>query len=278
MRPYGPKPVSLWRVINGLANAQNPAFRAQRRSWRLRYWGAVRELRRARLLVRHGPLIALSDFATKPKARLPKHLPPSVGRPTSENGGSRRMGPLAEATDTHQQVPENEIVAISQSAATGEPKSKSAPAREHLSAAARALAQMPRRPKRIWSGWINDSTRAYRNMAVVLPGNRIAFVFGVLRGRLVFTLQPGVCAGNPDEAGRSWGVVSASSVRVVRNEHAVLLGHRKRGVCERSSELKIATARANGRQPPRAGRRPRGRPRTVVRVTPMNMPTTAYPA
>jgi hypothetical protein len=55
-------------------------------------------------------------------------------------------------------------------------------------------------------------------------------------------------------------MVAASAVQIIKNEHAVLLGRLKAGTVERRSELKIVTARANGRMPARRG--PRGRPRT----------------
>jgi hypothetical protein len=62
-------------------------------------------------------------------------------------------------------------------------------------------------------------------------------------------------------------------VDVVRNPHAVLLGRLKAGTVERPSALKAASARRNGRQPPRPGRR-RGRPRIAVALTSMSTPTT----
>jgi hypothetical protein len=45
------------------------------------------------------------------------------------------------------------------------PETESAPAPELVSAAARQLARLPRRPKR-WSGWLDDRVRTYRNMPI----------------------------------------------------------------------------------------------------------------
>ncbi len=54
VRQHGAKPVPLWRLINSLAVARQPDYRARLRCWRLRYWGAILELLRAKLLWRHG--------------------------------------------------------------------------------------------------------------------------------------------------------------------------------------------------------------------------------
>jgi hypothetical protein len=71
VRQHGSTPANLWRVINTLADAENPDYRARRRCWRLRYWGAIRELLKAKLLFRHGPLISTSEFAV-PKSPTKK--------------------------------------------------------------------------------------------------------------------------------------------------------------------------------------------------------------
>jgi hypothetical protein len=138
-------------------------------------------------------------------------------------------------------------------------QTESVPAPELVSAAAQQLARLPRRAVRRWSGWISEDVRSFRNMRVELPGGEQAFVFGVLRGRLVFTSVPDGPWGDTDGIGKSWGVVRADQVHIIKNEHAITLGKRKAGTVERRSELKIATARANGRMPARRGRR--GRPR-----------------
>ncbi len=69
LRKRGSAPAPLWAVINELANAPNPDSRAQRRCWRLRYLGALSALIRARIVFRHGALIASHDFAFMPKPR-----------------------------------------------------------------------------------------------------------------------------------------------------------------------------------------------------------------
>ena len=269
VRQHGPVPIGLWRVINGLANARQPDYRARRRCWRLRYWGAVRELLNAKLLFRHGPLIALSDFATTPRLRPQKRGPsrpsqwelrlsPSAVKSTSEMGGSKPAVPGAGTTANLSQPAADELHVEPRPVATCAPQTQSATASvREISAAASALAKWPRSPK-IWSGYIGDK-RAFRNMPILLPKGRQAWVFFARHQRVMFTVEPDGPIGTVDGVGTSWGMVAASAVQIIKNEHAVLLGRLKAGTVERRSELKIATARANGRMPARRG--PRGRPR-----------------
>ncbi len=56
---------------------------------------------------------------------------------------------------------------------------------------------------------------------------------------------------------------NASEVVRIKNPAAMLLGKLKAGKVERKSLLKLQSARANARRPPRLGSRPRGRPRKV---------------
>jgi hypothetical protein len=130
-----------------------------------------------------------------------------------------------------------------------------------VSLAAKSLASLPRRPKRIWSGWIGP-TRSYCGMPIRLPTGQSVFAFGALRGRVVWSRQPGDLTESIDGAGVHWGVVRASEVEVVRNPHAVLLGQMKAGTRERPSPSKAATARRNGAKPARRG--PRGRPKAFM--------------
>lgn len=149
LRPYGQTPVSLWKIINSLADARQPGSRTMRRCWRLRYWGAVRELRRAGLLFRHGSLIALKDFATKPKPRSPTRLAPSVGRSTSENSGSVPLMARVETSTKHEQTVRHELTSGNAKAFACAPETKSAmPTASEIKAAASALARRPRNVKR----------------------------------------------------------------------------------------------------------------------------------
>jgi hypothetical protein len=269
MCQHGPAPIGLWHVINHLADARKPDYRARRRCWRLRFWGACRELLRAKLLFRHGPLIAPSEFATKPRPRTGDRntprgshgapcLSPAVGKSTGKTAGSKPVVPGAGTTANFGQPAGNELVVGPRPVATCAPQTQSAtPAAGEISAAASALAKRSRSPK-IWSGYIGDK-RAFRDMPIMLPNGRQAWVFIARHQKVMFTAEPDGPIGTVDGVGTSWGMVAASAVQIIKNEHAVLLGRLKAGTVERRSELKIATARANGRMPARRG--PRGRPR-----------------
>ena len=148
----------------------------------------------------------------------------------------------------------------------------SAPAPEHLSAAAKQLGCLPRRGARRWSGWLTDDVRGYRNMPVEIPGGKTVFVFGVLRRRVVYTDVPNGLVGDVDGVGTRWGVVWADQVQIIRNEHAVALGRCKAGVKEAFSPRKAEAARLNGAMPARAGSRPRGRPRSARQAVTVGCP------
>jgi hypothetical protein len=96
-------------------------------------------------------------------------------------------------------------------------------------------------------------------MPILLPNGRQAWVFGAQRNKVVVTYDKGRLLGTLTPQQR-WFVLPASNVQIVKNEHAVILGKRKAGTKEVFSLRKQEAARANGRQPPRAGSRGRGRP------------------
>lgn len=274
MRQRGPAPVRLWEIINVLADARQPDSRARRRCWRLSYLGACRELSKAGLLFRRGPIIAAARFAILAKTktrdrttsrRLPGdlHLSPSVVESTSQNGGSKPFGQQPQTAAKDQQTVELEPESKTLGTPTSTVESQTAPPPELVSAAAQQLARLPRQPKRIWSGYIGDK-RAFRDMAILLPNGMQAWVFGVQRQQVVFTEELNGPVGTVGGIGNSWGVVPAALVRIVRNPFASLLGREKRGRRERRSKLKIASAQRNGAMPARRGRR--GRPRKLAPV------------
>ncbi|MGO8930725.1 MAG: hypothetical protein ACLQU3_28030 [Limisphaerales bacterium] len=124
--------------------------------------------------------------------------------------------------------------------------------REEIRRAAVALAKLPRGVKRKLSGFAG-TTRLWRGRPIMVAGSMPAYAFGARRQKVVFYLD----ADYRMEPGR-WGVLRANLVEIIRNPAAVLLGQSKRGVRERHSALKAATARRNGAMPARRG--PRGRP------------------
>ena len=188
MRQHGKNPVGLWRVVNGLANTRNPDSRARRRCWRLRYLCAFRELLRAGALVRHGPLIALQDFATRPRPRLPRRLPPSVGGSARKLTGSNPVVVPAATAQNDPQATELKLVSGDANRVGSAPEGKSAPPTlAEITEAARRLAQRPRRRKK-WSGWLNGE-RMWRLREVIVPGGQVLPAYFVRRN-WVYALLP----------------------------------------------------------------------------------------
>ncbi len=128
-----------------------------------------------------------------------------------------------------------------------------------ISQAARELARLPRRPKRKWTGWLNENWHGYRDQKVVLPSGRVWYLYGALRGKAVVTSECGTLPGGWGDGPFGWGVLPASQIRRYRNPAAQILGKSKLGRKERPSPLKAEAARRNGTLPCREGRR-RGRP------------------
>jgi hypothetical protein len=257
------EPVKTWSVINWVAVELSPGSRAEGRDAGLKLLARVRRLIRVGLLFRAGRnAIATFKPAPKPagtrtarrkrtvKESAFKHVvspPIPTGPPERENPADQVQRELVKSDSSpNQQSTEAEIVQ------TGNDS-------ERIRKAARQLSRLPRRPKRVLSGWINESVRSYRNLRVRLASGQQVYVFGALRGRVVVTREPNGDAGDPFSAGTLWFVLPAAEVEVVRNADAVFLGSLKAGIKERPSLLKQESARRNRLQPLRPGRR-RGRP------------------
>lgn len=254
---------ATWSLLNAVANEQSPRDRTAGQLLRLQLWDRLKRLRGLGLAFTQGRN-RVSSSKPDPAARRP-----AVRRRrrnvrglrafravSADTGSGSQQAPCATHQVHRQMVREPSIpcpptIQIEKTVSGNEPQG--------ISEAARQLAKLPRRPRRVWSGWIDDKVRSYRNLPVRLPGGEQVYAFGARRGLLVYVREPDLCPGDPDLAGRSWGVVRASEVEVVRNPHAVLLGQMKAGTRERPSPSKAATARRNGAKPARRG--PRGRPR-----------------
>lgn len=253
----------VWSLLNVVADAESPRDRTHARLLRLELLNRIRHLRRS------GLLFSVGRNKISPSKPAPAAQRPTVRRRrwtvrglgsiravSAHTGSGSQQAPCATHQVHRQMVSEPSIpcpptIQIEKTVSGNEPQG--------ISEAARQLAKLPRRPRRVWSGWIDDKVRSYRNLPVRLPGGEQVYAFGARRGLLVYVREPDLCPGDPDLAGRSWGVVRASEVEVVRNPHAVLLGQMKAGTRERPSPSKAATARRNGAKPARRG--PRGRPR-----------------
>lgn len=137
-----------------------------------------------------------------------------------------------------------------------------AEASAQITIAASVLAQRPRNRRKRWTGWLNDTTHLWRGRQVVTPDRRLAEVVGAVRGKvLVEVSDPNAIEGFQRR------LHSAGELTPFRLPAAVLLGRQKRGVREKPSALKQATARLNGMRPCAPGKR-RGRPRRSAAANP----------
>lgn len=261
MRAHGPAPVGLWNLVNGLAASRLPANRAQRRCLCLRYWGAVRTLLAVGLLRRHGGLVAIGDFAARARpmsrsqnsrARVVDGL--GVAAVGIQKGGSNLRVPEADTSLERIQTPGAQADAQQTQTAAHTLETQSAePTAADISAAARQLAQQPRKRRQV-TGWLHGR-RLRRLTLVVVPGGQV-LPATVVRRRYVYVLLPNA----PGQTGLRMERYRAQDVRVYRSPAAVLMGGLKAGVRERRSPRKQAAARVNGSRPCAPGRR-RGRPR-----------------
>lgn len=252
LHKHGSAPVGLWKLINILAAGKNPDYRARRRCWRLRYWGAIRALLGAKLLYRHGALIARANFAIKPKPRRTR-LPPSARKTSYKMGGSKAEDSATGNNANFDQTVDTELVKSDPEAIDEGSKTQSArPTPTAVSAAAALLAMRPRPHKRKWTGILHGE-RLRRRTPINVPGGEVLPAFAVQRGK-VFVIAP-------EDSDRILDRYDASEVCRVKNPAAVLMGGLKCGVRERPSKRKVEASRRNASLPPKPGSRPRGRPR-----------------
>jgi len=256
----------IWSLLNWVAGDQNPRDRHEVRSLRLELWHRLKRLMRARLVFRFGrKCVTLVKLPPIDRRRGRRARRPSVRRAAILNAGSTNCPPntpVAKARPQSIQCEPVHVKALPKQPLPQVEKSKSAPTREEISGSASALARLPRKPKRRWTGFIGHQ-RTYRDQSAFLPTGEPAFIYGVLRGQAIVTLDRGRLLGGYFGGGglMRWGVVPANQVKLVLNESARILGLRKRGVKERLSTTKRASCRRNGRMPARRGRR--GRPRKM---------------
>jgi hypothetical protein len=137
--------------------------------------------------------------------------------------------------------------------------SQEPPDLESVRGAARSLAQLPRKQKRRWTGWI-DGRHCWRNQRIILPGGELVYAYGVSRRKLVWTSRATGPKADLSDDNWAFGVVDADQVRIAKDPNAIILGRLKAGARERASEAKKRAARANGLKACKPGRQ-RGRPR-----------------
>ena len=283
-------PASIWRIVNACASGDEPQGRREERGLRLEYLRSLKQVLKRRAVLRIARrfvcLPAQESLArqrfTDPKRKEAEGSICHTGRgnlrrqytPPRATTGDAGAFQVREAEGTErkrlklvhcsnpsqsQSVPSQQNM-VSTGITTTPLNSASAKHPEHdrqaISEAGRTLGKLPRRAKKHWTGWIG-TRRCWRGRLVVLPEGGVAPVMWTSRGRVLLKNVHDL----PFTDWAVWGARREKQLQIYRNPAAVILGQRKRGVRERRSDAKAEAARANGRLPPRPGRKPRGRPR-----------------
>ena len=256
LREHGSEPVPLWRTINELAKLEKREDWQHERFHRLRYWVAIRELQRAKVIWRHYNHIALADFAYKPRHKPTTNRALGVTCALPEKSRSKQvLAQKTEIVDVLKNVPlAGKISAlVARDAASLNPETQNAaPTDQQISDAAKLIASRSRPRRRKPTGlYKGERTRRYSEFRV--PSGEVLQAFAIRRG-VVYLFAP-------EGSGRFIDLYKVSDVERVKNPAAVLLGQLKLGKKERQSAAKAAAAKKNGIRPVRPGRRPRGRAR-----------------
>lgn len=253
-------PVKTWSLFNWLAEDEGARSRADGRDARRTLWDRVRRLKALRVVFGVGRNeLTISRPDPEPTRRRKRRRKRSVGRSPCVQCVSA-VSPAEHAQRTRLPYPVAAKVVQSYAGgswAVGKPEqSESVITPEQASAAARALATVPRRKSRKWTGWLHGE-HCWRGRPVVLPTGEVAPIILCNRGRVLLQNVRNL----PLLEWLAWGAIREHQVTLWKNPAAVALGQAKRGVTEAPSEAKAASCRANGHHPARPGHRPRGRPR-----------------
>lgn len=257
-------PYKTWSILNLMAN-DSGLDRSESRNLRTALWGRVRRLKRLGLLFGRGRNeIAATKLVRLPtRRRFRRHNPTvvDVERVGAVSAGNQldqalllkieyQSGAKVVVGDTDLPTKHN---------TSKETQSVITP--ENASDAGRALASLPRKKTRWWTGWLHG-VHCWRGRLVVLPNGETAPLIWCCRGRMLLQNVNDL----PLRDWMLWTARRADEVAVLKNPAACLLGSLKAGRTERKSEVKAESARRNGQMPCRVGRR-RGRPRKEINPT-----------
>ena len=248
LRRHGPEPTGLWSLLNSLTSARKPQGRDHVRFLSLRFWVALRELLRVKLVFRHGARIALADFPSRPRSTIRPAPSTRTRRRKQTDSNTHRPDSNATVNCGHpvecKQIPGFRIMPTCMSQTESV-----APTPADIQAAARTLAGSPRNKKSPWTGYLNGE-RLKRGWLVRVPTGEVLPAYLVRRSKVLVTLPD-----TPQHSGRIFERYPASSVTRVKLPAAQLLGRRKAGVKEKPSLRKKESARRNGTRPCRPGKR-----------------------
>lgn len=254
--------VKLWTLLNRVAEDQGASSHDGDRAKRLLLLARVRRLKKLGLVFGCGRNeLVSSKIETEPTSRKGMRRAPTVSVP-ADSGADSVVSPMQHGQQSildypvHPQVDNQKTPSKTECQQPAKTKSVTCPS--EASIAAKALARLPRRQHRKWTGWLHGE-HCWRGRQVVLPNGEVTEVYWTSRGRVWLT--------DAHDLPYRWFLRIArreKDVRLYRNPAAVTLGGLKRGIKEKSSAAKAATARRNGLFPCREGKR-RGRPRKQIR-------------
>jgi hypothetical protein len=282
VRDEGIAPV--WFVLNKVADEEVLGDRLAAREMRLLLWGRLKRLFWLRLVFRAGRgLVSIAPPALPKgageswKRRATVRQTPGA-KPVSTGTSQDRAYDEDQGQPVETQCTPPENPGIGGDATDNQTKSAKGRSdvadgvarqieelihAERVSAVAKALAALPRRPRRRWTGWLSDTCHAYRGQSVIITDGSVGTLYGVLRGKAIFV--PGTeSSGHWGEKLFGFAVVPTSEVRPFLNPAAQLLGRQKAGTIERKSEAKARAARLNGLKPTRPGRKRGRRPVNTI--------------
>jgi hypothetical protein len=265
LRQNGRYGLKVWSLLDQGAVSQNPASRDERRSLRLEAWSRLQRLLHVGMAHRFA---RKNITATKlPRLSVRRRRRPAPGSTFVESPSSTQQAPSKEFSANWLIKGSSQLAPAGSGQLSESAKAIPAPVspptqhtdetwQAEVRSAAQSLARLPRGVKRRLSGYVG-SVRPRVGQPILVADDMKAFFGGARRGRAIFCLDATLTL----EPGR-WGVAPTSSVTILKNQSAVILGQRKKGRAERPSAAKQQAARRNGACPCRPGSRRRGRPRT----------------
>jgi hypothetical protein len=221
--------VRVWELVNHIVGLDRPSSEGERCRVTLIVLGRVKALLKGGFLARWGRKhITLAGTVTdKPPKRFRMRSPrkrllrarqrtsqPVHDSVTAQSSAQNHCDEKKSATASD--CADNQA----DSAAGGKTQSDTnqvrAVSREQLAAAASQIAKLPRKPLRVWTGWI-DGIHYWRGREVQLPDGRVEQVYAVYRGLVGLAVPPN-SKFQPYEL-----LVRANQLRVWKNPSAQLL-------------------------------------------------------
>jgi hypothetical protein len=175
VREHGP--VKLWSLLNWLAQDGGERSRTDGREARRALWDRVKRLKRLGLVFGRGR----NEIATTPPParRSPRRRRRTVSRSPGFSAVSADKSPSPLEQPAFDHLVERQLTANDSVKSHGVEKPEqieSAISPEETSAAARALATLPRRKSRKWTGWLHGQ-HCWRGRPVVLPNGEVTEVY-----------------------------------------------------------------------------------------------------